>query len=235
MTRVRTSRLHELHESKFPFVSRIEFIRSKLSIFSAHVYGVNTYDGQTKKAFTIKTAFPGTGNDTLHSCDSNSPIAARPSLLPAFHFAEVEGDGAIAHRLLIQVLGVAPDIGGHVIACWAEVAVSETPGRVRLTPVDRSVKKGRMSHNDRVNPVLMVGSGLVRLDRVRSSRVESSRVESGRVGSGRVGSGRVGSGRVGSGQAITGRVIPDPVESDWIERGGRTYRPQKSAVASIDL
>ena len=33
--------LHELHESKFPFVSRIEFIRSKLSNFSAHVYGVS--------------------------------------------------------------------------------------------------------------------------------------------------------------------------------------------------
>ena len=33
------SRLHELHESKFPFVSRIEFIRSKLSNVSAHVYG----------------------------------------------------------------------------------------------------------------------------------------------------------------------------------------------------
>ena len=28
-----------MHESKFPFVSRIEFIRSKLSNFSAHVYG----------------------------------------------------------------------------------------------------------------------------------------------------------------------------------------------------
>ena len=38
--RLRTSRLHELHESKFPFASRIEFIRSKLSNFSAHVYGV---------------------------------------------------------------------------------------------------------------------------------------------------------------------------------------------------
>ena len=34
------SRFHELHESKFPFVSRIEFIRSKLSNFFAHVYGV---------------------------------------------------------------------------------------------------------------------------------------------------------------------------------------------------
>ena len=34
-----TSRLHELHESKCPFVSRIEFIRSKLSNFSAHVSG----------------------------------------------------------------------------------------------------------------------------------------------------------------------------------------------------
>ena len=38
--KIRTSRLHELHESKFPFVSRIEFIRSKLSNFSAHVHGV---------------------------------------------------------------------------------------------------------------------------------------------------------------------------------------------------
>ena len=35
-----TSRLHEKHESKFSFVSRIKFIRSKLSNFSAHVYGV---------------------------------------------------------------------------------------------------------------------------------------------------------------------------------------------------
>ena len=39
--RLGTSRLHELHESKFPFVSRIEFIRSKLSNFSVHVYGVD--------------------------------------------------------------------------------------------------------------------------------------------------------------------------------------------------
>ena len=38
--RLGTTRSHELHESKFPFVSRIEFIRSKLSNFSAHVYGV---------------------------------------------------------------------------------------------------------------------------------------------------------------------------------------------------
>ena len=38
--RLGTSRLHELHESKFLFVSRIEFIRSKLSNFSAHVSGV---------------------------------------------------------------------------------------------------------------------------------------------------------------------------------------------------
>ena len=35
------SRLHKFYESKFPFVSRIEFIRSKLSNFSAHVYGVS--------------------------------------------------------------------------------------------------------------------------------------------------------------------------------------------------
>ena len=38
--RLGTSRLHELHESKLTFVSRIEFIRSKHSNFSAHVSGV---------------------------------------------------------------------------------------------------------------------------------------------------------------------------------------------------
>ena len=38
--RLETSRLHELHESKFTFVSRTKFIRSKLSNFSAHVYRV---------------------------------------------------------------------------------------------------------------------------------------------------------------------------------------------------
>ena len=36
------SRLHELHESKFSFVTRIEFIRSKFSNFSAHVSGLRT-------------------------------------------------------------------------------------------------------------------------------------------------------------------------------------------------
>ena len=39
--RLGTSRLHELLESKFPFVSRIAFIRSKLANFSAHVSGVS--------------------------------------------------------------------------------------------------------------------------------------------------------------------------------------------------
>ena len=39
--RLGTSRLCELHESKFPFVSHIEFIRSKLPHFSAHVTGVS--------------------------------------------------------------------------------------------------------------------------------------------------------------------------------------------------
>ena len=34
------SRLHELHEFKLSFVSRIEFTRSKLTFFTAHVTGV---------------------------------------------------------------------------------------------------------------------------------------------------------------------------------------------------
>ena len=39
--RLVASRLHELHESKFQVVSRIEFIRSKLSYCSVHVSGVS--------------------------------------------------------------------------------------------------------------------------------------------------------------------------------------------------
>ena len=48
------SRLHELHESKFLLVSRIEFIRSKLSIFSAHVYGVHSAVGGQPDAETTE-------------------------------------------------------------------------------------------------------------------------------------------------------------------------------------
>ena len=43
---------HELHESKLPFVSRIEFIRSKLSIFSAHVSGVSEWVGVEQSPLT---------------------------------------------------------------------------------------------------------------------------------------------------------------------------------------
>ena len=39
--RLGTRPLHEMHESKFRFVSRIEFICSKLSNFSAHVSGIS--------------------------------------------------------------------------------------------------------------------------------------------------------------------------------------------------
>ena len=40
--RLVSSRLDELYELKLSFVSRIKFIRSKLSIFSDHVSGVTT-------------------------------------------------------------------------------------------------------------------------------------------------------------------------------------------------
>ena len=49
--RLGTSSLHELYESKFPFVSRIEFIRPKLSIFFLLMYpGSQTRDGQSRLA-----------------------------------------------------------------------------------------------------------------------------------------------------------------------------------------
>ena len=40
------SRLHELHDSKFSFVSHIEFIRTNLPNFSAHVSGVTHSGGK---------------------------------------------------------------------------------------------------------------------------------------------------------------------------------------------
>ena len=48
--RLGTNRLHELHESKFPFVTRLELIRSKLSIFSPHVSGVTGMSEGRRKA-----------------------------------------------------------------------------------------------------------------------------------------------------------------------------------------
>ena len=56
--RLGTSRLHELHESKFPFVSRIEFIRSKLSNFSAHVSGVKERTKRERKQASLAPAGP---------------------------------------------------------------------------------------------------------------------------------------------------------------------------------
>ena len=48
------SRLYKLHDSKFPFVSRIEFIRSKHFNFSAHVSGVADWQAEP----TILHAIP---------------------------------------------------------------------------------------------------------------------------------------------------------------------------------
>ena len=62
------SRLHEPHGSKFPFVSRIEFIRSKLSNFSAHVYGVSVCSGppglQVPSALPTSSLLPGLIEDS---------------------------------------------------------------------------------------------------------------------------------------------------------------------------
>ena len=57
------SRLHELRESKFAFVSRIEFIRSKLSNFSPHVPGsvgaAERSSAQTELTPATGGAWPG--------------------------------------------------------------------------------------------------------------------------------------------------------------------------------
>ena len=61
--RLVSSRLHELHKSNIPFVSRIEFIRSKLSNFSAHVCGVTVTESER-----IRDSIPAPG-------DTNTQVA----------------------------------------------------------------------------------------------------------------------------------------------------------------
>ena len=56
------SRLHELHESKFPFVSRIEFIRSKLSNFSAHVSGISDEHAECRARLHLRGSDGSTGD-----------------------------------------------------------------------------------------------------------------------------------------------------------------------------
>ena len=63
------SRLHELREPKFPFVSRIEFIRSKLSNFSAHVYGVYVRPSGPLTTGRVLKAEPAASPSGAHACN----------------------------------------------------------------------------------------------------------------------------------------------------------------------
>ena len=67
--RLGTSRLHDLHESKFPFITRIEFISTKFSIFSAHVSEVSrTAVGARHSAMAgdcISSTAANTANDII--------------------------------------------------------------------------------------------------------------------------------------------------------------------------
>ena len=73
-------RLHELHESKFPFVSRIEFIRSKLSNFSAHVYGVIVCEEPERLYRTV--APPASGLHRQDTRCAGDSVTAHMSFLP---------------------------------------------------------------------------------------------------------------------------------------------------------
>ena len=86
--RLGTSRLHELHESKFAFVSRIEFIRSKLSNFSAHVSGVSqtrlrpprcTTSESIRFLFSVRCGRRGRWT-RLESPVLTAPVSAVPAL-----------------------------------------------------------------------------------------------------------------------------------------------------------
>ena len=75
------SRLHELHESEFPFVSRIEFIRSKVSNFSAHVYGITTGITPTsalRRATSAQDPTPHAADTSVIVCVNNCRLWWQP-------------------------------------------------------------------------------------------------------------------------------------------------------------
>ena len=78
--RLRTSRLHYIHESKFLFVSRIELIRSKLSNFSTHVSGV-TMAGEcaTSRYITVSGGGGGGGGGQCTLLPDTSTAAPAPA------------------------------------------------------------------------------------------------------------------------------------------------------------
>ena len=67
-----------MHESKFPFVSRIELIRSKLLNFSAHVYGVNA---RVRLPPTNTGGGGGAGSHPSTKCHDPAPFRRRLALL----------------------------------------------------------------------------------------------------------------------------------------------------------
>ena len=85
--RLGTSRLHELHESEFPFVSRIEFIRSKVSNFSAHVSGV-TDTAPALCRGRLLPPVPDTRHTSIgpsHGSAEAGPNSGKPGGVPVSH------------------------------------------------------------------------------------------------------------------------------------------------------
>ena len=78
------SRLHELHESKFPFVSRIEFIRSKLSIFLL--------------MYTGSMTAPESGHTTTFLKRQPSDARALAHWMKTKHYEIVEGKAETLRR-----------------------------------------------------------------------------------------------------------------------------------------
>ena len=121
------SRLHELHESKFPFVSRIEFISSKLSIFLLMYLGsivpVRTRAGSARigPARRLRSA----GTDTVGG--GAGPAGAMTSDLRPLSAAEVNRNG-------VHCLGPAGR-ANHVIWCWTETC-STARGDCSCIPFD---------------------------------------------------------------------------------------------------
>ena len=97
------SRSHELHESKVPFVTRIEFIRSKFSNLSPHVYGV-TADRRGGRPEVI----------------SRRPSVERRSLRRDRHLSSQSG--AIDHSLRHCRCGAQSDTAATALLPWRYVS-----------------------------------------------------------------------------------------------------------------
>ena len=121
-----TSRLHDLHEPKLPFVSRIEFIRSELSNFSAHVSGVSVAGGVGITAAQLRVS--------QYSVTSGADPAERPAAASSVtqRHNRIHSGGSAGRRRTADALHRIPETPGGTDRrppCRCLTTVRQTTGQ----------------------------------------------------------------------------------------------------------